>query len=356
MPIKIYIISLQIFSVFLFPILFSSPKIEEDITIYKVEGSLTEFTKSQLITIFIKSSDSIDSKDISQLELLKGGVSYHPKIECFEASNYSDINAVNCYLDLTKISFGKYKIKSFIYKNIHKSSDIAIEIEEIVDKKISENFLTSFYEEIKEFQENQNFALVFDTNIKVPSRLQRMKIVNEKNKKYSIGIRCSKNDHSIVSLNCLADFPLNIGKYQIIDFLFYNGENDFEFINTKENIYIDIKEDILQLKRVYGEAHNEKFNIMGLKFQDIVYIKYFSKFFLRNTQTSEDYEIDYKFENAITHSSADEKIIFDFSNIPLGEYYLNFVYKSHEHINNVVINIKQVEKIDIYYDDEGIEN
>ena len=51
---------------------------------------------------------------------------------------------------------------------------------------------------------------------------------------------------------------------------------------------------------------------MGLKFQDIVYIKYFSKFFLANNQINENYEIGYKFENEITHSSADEKIIFDF--------------------------------------------
>ena len=43
-----------------------------------------------------------------------------------------------------------------------------------------------------------------------------MKLVNGQNKKYSIEIRCSKDDHSIVSLNCIANFPLNIGKYQII--------------------------------------------------------------------------------------------------------------------------------------------
>ena len=356
MSIKIFIICLQVISITLNSRFLSLSQLQEDISLYKVEGNLAEYNKSQLITLFIKSFELIDPKDISYLELFKGGVSYSPNIECFEASISSDINEINCHLDLSKLTFGKYKIKNFIYKNEKKASDVLIQIKEVSTKKISEMVLTSFIGEIKEFQENQKFILIFDKTIQVPSRLQRMKIVNEENKKYSIEIRCNKDDHSIVSLNCIGDFPINVGKYHIIDILFYNGENDFEFINTKITFDIDVKEDILQLKRVYGEAYNEKVNIMGLKFQDVVYIKYFSRFFLRDARTSKDYDIDYKFQNDISHSSLDEKIIFDFSKIPLGKYYVNFVYKRHEHITNIDINIKQTEKIDICYDDEGIDN
>lgn len=360
MSIKTFIFFLSLLSAFLLPIPFSFQKNEGDLILFKVEGELTEYSKSQLITIYINyssSADSVDAKELTQLELFKGGNSYNPKTECFETHTSLNINLVKCYLDLSKISFGKYKIKSFTYKNEQKSSDVTFEIEEITDKKKSEMNLTYFSGEIKEFQENQNFILAFDKTIQVPSRLRRMKIVNEQNKKYSIDIRCSKDDHSTISLNCIGDFPLEPGKYKVIDILFYNGENDFEFINIKKFLTFDVKEDILQLKRVYGEAHNEKFNIMGLIFQDVVYIKYFSKFFIRNKQTNKDYEIDYKFESSITHASADEKIIFDFTNIPTGEYYVNFIYKRHKHINSVVINIKQKENIDsICYDDEGIEN
>ena len=354
MAFKIILIYLQLFSI----LTLSFQKFQEnvdDITIYKVIGNLTEYSKSQFITLFINSSNPIDGKDVGQLELYKGGFTYKPNIDCFETSTFLDTNTVNCYLDLTKISFGIYKIKSFTYNNEKKPADVTFEIKEIGDKKDSEIHLTSFYGEIREFQENQHFELVFDKNIQVPSRLQRMKIINNQNKKYSINIRCSKDDHSTVSLNCIGDYPLNFGKYQIEDILFYNGENNFEFIQVGKNIVFEIKEDILQLKRVYGEAHNETFNLMGLIFQDIVYTKYFSKFFLRNVQTNKDYEINFKFVSE-TSITADQKIMFDFSGIPLGEYYVNFVYKRHEHINDAIINIKQLKKIDISYDDEGINN
>ena len=353
---KLFLIFLQEVSVFLFSNLLSYPLFEEDIKLFKVEGSFTEYLKSQFLKIFIKSSEPINSKSISQLEFFKGGVLYKASIDCFKNTISSDINELDCYIDFTKISFGKYKIKSFTYKSETKSSDVIVEIGEVSNKKISEMNLSYFNGEIREFQENQNFMLVFNTNIQTPSRLQRMKLINEQNKKYSIGLRCSRDDHSSVSVNCIGDFPLNPGKYQIFDILYYNGENDFEFINTKENLFFDVKEDILQLKRVYGEAHKEKVNIMGLIFKDTVTIKYFSRFFLRNTQTNQDYEIDYKFQNDKAHTSTDEKIVFDFSNIPIGKYYVNFEYKLHEHINTAVINILEIEKIDICYDDEGIDN
>ena len=356
MSFKLFLVSLQIISVFLYQNFLSYPKFDEDMILLKVDESFIEYLKSQHITIYIKSSEEIDNKEISQLELFKGGVSYKANIESCKNIIPTDIKVIDCYIDFSKISFGKYKIKSFTYKSQIKSCNAIIEIGEVNNKKISEMHITSFYGDIKEFQENKNFALTFNKNIQTPSRLQRMKLVNEKNKKYSIGIRCSRDDHSSISLNCIGDFPLSAGKYQIVDILYYNGENDFEFINSKEDLSFDVKEDILQLKRVYGEAHNEKFNIMGLIFKDTVTIKYFSKFFIRNTQTNKDYDIDYKFQNDITHTSADEKIIFNFSNIPIGEYYVNFVYKQHEHINNAVINILETEKKDICYDDEGIDN
>ena len=357
MSAKIYLFYLQVISMFFYSKSLSLQKMEEEeIFLYKIEGNFIEFNKSQLITLFIKSYDKIDPEDITELELFKGGITYNPTIECFEASISSDINKINCHINFNKISFGKYKINSITYKNGKKPSDITFEVKEVSNKKISEMILTSFNGEIKEFQEYQKFSLIFDKKIQVPSRLQRMKIINDENKKYSIELRCNKDDYSIISLNCFGDFPLNIGKYRIIDILFYNEKNDFEFINTKDTIAFDVKEDILLLKRVYGEAYKEKFNLVGLKFQDIVYIKYFSKFFIRNIATKQDYDIDYKFENDLSHSSSDEKIIFDFKDIPIGRYYINFIYKRHEHINNIIINIKEPQKIDICYDDEGIDN
>ena len=55
-------------------------------------------------------------------------------------------------------------------------------------------------------------------------------------KKFSINLYCNSEEYSSTSLNCVYDFFLKIGKYQIINLLYYNDDY-YEVINTNKNFF-----------------------------------------------------------------------------------------------------------------------
>lgn len=339
-----------IFLLFLFFTSISNYVNSEDIKIEEAFGNLKEYNKEQIISF--KISPSIDPNELSNIEITKDKEKFQLKTTCFLDNQYSEEDLIKCYLDLSKISFGTYKVINFNYKNIKYSTNILFEIYEDESQGTLDIQLTGISEDLREYQESQNFELFFSKSIKQPSRIIRMKYINQNNKKYSVPIRCSRIEYSTVSYSCLGDFHNKVGKYKILNILYYNETNEYVNINTNKDLYFNIKEDILELKRVYGEAHNEKFNILGLIFKNNAYRKYFSQFFLRSVKENKDFNVDFKFVNTYNGGSSDEKIMIDLSKIPLGEYYVNFIYKRHVHINTAVINIEQVENIDISYDDD----
>ena len=321
----------------------------EDIKIIKAFGDLKEYNKNQIISLEI--SPLIEPEELTNIEIVKGTEQFQLKTSCFQDTENPE-KIINCIIDLNKVPFGEYKIVDFNYNNIKYISDAIVEIYEDEDRGTLDIQLTGISGELKEYQESQKFELFFSQTIQQPSRIIRMKYINEKNKKYSVKLACSRIEYSSVSYSCIGDFHNKVGKYQILSLLYYNEQNEYVNINTYKTLDFNIKEDILELKRVYGEAHNEKFNILGLIFKDIAYRNYFSQFFLRSVKENKDYEIDFKFVNTYDGGSADEKVMVDLSNIPLGEYYFNFIYKRHVHINTATINIEQFEKKEISYDDD----
>jgi len=318
------------------------------ISIIGTYGNLIEYEKNQQLLFVI--SNEINADDFKYFELLKGDKIYSQNTKCIK-KNHLYLYVINCTLDLSNLSFGKYKLQSFYYKNAKYDSNKTIEIFENNFNIISDITLESFSGNIKEYQESQNFGLYFSDRIQTPSRLKRMKIINEKSKKFNINLACNQEEHSYIGIKCISDFPLKVGNYQIINLLYYNSNGVYEIINPSENITFLINEDVLTLKRVAGEPHNEKFNLLELIFKEECYSKYFSKFFLRNVNSNEDYNLDYKFVD-INKDRSVKSILFDLSEIPIGEYYVNFEYKRHIHINDATINIEEVKKDEYQYDDE----
>lgn len=330
-----------------FLFLFISNIQNKNIFINDIYGTLIEYEKNQLLTIVF--SDILEINELTKFELVKGLQTYTLSLECYNNLNLNNFT-INCNLDLTKISFGKYKLKNFYYKYIKINTNKTIEILENEYKKVSNIKLNDFSGNIKEYKESQYFNLYFSENLRIPSRLIRMKIVNDKNKKYSIKLYCNSEEHSSTSLKCFSDFFLKIGKYKIINLLYYNTDY-YEVINTSKNITFLIEKDILTLNSVSGEAHNEKFNLLYLKFKEETETKYFSKFLIKNVNTFKTYNLDYKFIDIINDKRI-TPIIIDFQNIPIGEYYINFEYKRHIQITDIKFDIKEVEKYKIFYDDE----
>ena len=328
-------------------ILFISNVQNNNIFINDIYGTLIEYEKNQLLTIVF--SDILEINELTKFELVKGLQTYTLSSDCYNDLNLNNFTII-CDLDLTKISFGKYKLKNFYYKNNKINTNKTIEILENEYNKVSNIKLNDFSGNIKEYKESQYFNLYFSENLRIPSRLIRMKIVNDKNKKYSIELYCNSEEHSSTSLICFSDFFLKIGKYKIINLLYYNTDY-YEVINTSKNITFLIEKDILTLKTVSGEAHNEKFNLLYLNFKEETETKYFSKFLIKNVNTFKTYNIDYKFIDIINDKRI-TSIIFDFLNIPIGEYYINFEYKRHIHLTDIKFEIKEVEKNEIFYEDE----
>jgi len=337
----------KLFYLNLFIFLSNSITQSNNIFIKEIYGTLKEYEKNQLLSIIF--SETIDINDLTYFEFVKGTETYSLKPDCYNNLNLNNY-LVNCDFNLKKLSFGNYKLKSFFYKNNKINSDKTIEILENEYKNVSNIKLNDFSGYIKEYKESQYFKLYFSENLRIPSRLIRMKIINEKNKKFSINLYCNSEEYSSTSLNCVYDFFLKIGKYQIINLLYYNDDY-YEVINTSKNLTFLINKDILTLKFISGEAHNEKFNLLNLRFKEDTDPKYFSKFFIRNVNNFKDYVLDYKFIDIIKDKTLNS-IIFDFNNIPIGEYYINFEYKRHIHINDIKFEIKEVEKNEVFYDDE----
>ena len=160
---------------------------------------------------------------------------------------------------------------------------------------------------------------------------------------------CKKVNNKI---ECHIDLFVRAGTYEIINLLYGN-----ELIKTKGKIFFNVKEDILGLRSVYNDIagqgiQNDKFNVLHFQFENIAYPKYFSSFLFKNVKTNKIYNVDYKFlyNNG---GSVSEECIFDFSTLPLGDYYISYIYKRKIQNTNKIIRIEQfkiIKESDLYPD------
>ena len=217
------------------------------------------------------------------------------------------------------------------------------------NKKFSEIKLSNVSSNIKEYHDYNSIEFHFDTDKIFIKDLKNFQFSDKNNKIYIIKLENCKEKNN--NIECHPNLFIRAGIYKII-YLSYGDQ----LIKTKGNIYFTVKEDILVLKEAYpytgSGIHNDKFNVLNFQFENIAYPKYFSSFLFRNERTNKIYNVDYKFlfNNG---GSVSEPCIFDFKNIPSGDYYISYIYKRRTENTNKKIRIEQFKKLnecDLYPD------
>jgi hypothetical protein len=212
-----------------------------------------------------------------------------------------------------------------IFTNKNKSNNVTIEIIE-GEKEItisSDIKLINVSSNIKEYHDcYRSFEFSFDKDL-ATYYLKNFKYSDEKKKIHTAKLEECKKINNIIK--CNTDLSIKSGTYKIINLLY----ND-KLIKTKGNIYFTVKEDIIPIERAFDYTgtgvHNDKFNILGLQFENIAYPKYFSAFLFTNSITHKIYNVDYKFMHS-NGGSVSQVCIFDFRKLPPGSYYISFIYK-----------------------------
>ena len=218
------------------------------------------------------------------------------------------------------------------------------------NKKHSDIKLINVSSDIKEYHDFYNsIEFIFDTDYIFIQNLKNFKFSDKNNKIYIIKLENCKEKNK--NIECRPNLFIRAGIYKIIN-LSYGDE----LIKTKGNIFFTVKEDILGLNEAYHYSssgiHNDKFNVLSLQFENIAYTKYFSSFLFKNAKTNKIYNVDYKFlfDNG---GSVSEPCIFDFKNLPPGDYYISFIYKRKIQNTNKRIRIEQtkiIKEYDLYPD------
>jgi len=218
------------------------------------------------------------------------------------------------------------------------------------NKKYSNIKLISVISNIKEYHNSYNsIEFNFDADYIFTQNLKILKFSDKYNKIYVTKLEnCREKNNNIV---CGTNLFIRAGTYKIIN-LSYSDE----LIKTKGNLFFNVKEDILELEEAYpytsSGIHNDKFNVVNFQFENIAYPKYFSSFLFKNVRTNKIYNVDYKFlfDNG---GSVSEPCIFDFKNLPPGEYYISYIYKKKIQNTNTKIKIepfKLMNECDLYHD------
>lgn len=323
---------------------------KDSITIDKAIGSLTEYEKEQIIILSIIPPIDIIPINFTKLEFKKGSKSYELPTKCNKAQKYALSTSVTCTLDLTNIFVGIYQIASFEYKNKTYQSNALIKVNENKNKIISDIKLIDFISpNNREYSSTTaQFELYFD-GVVYPSKFNNMIIESEEEQlrfKINLG-NCAEIDTK--SVKCYAKFLMKAGKYKIIN-IFYSQE----FIMPEKDIFITLVEDIVDIEKVYnkfggGLICNDQYNPVNVRFKNYVQGVYFSKFYFKNIKTNIIYELNNsKFKAFFSpwNGGYEIDLLFDFHELPIGKYYINFIYKRRMTYTNAIIEVKECKHID----------
>ena len=353
--------NMQFIFFLLFNILFvytsESNELESHSTIklIKAEGELKEYQRRQLITLSIESSLKIVSKNLTDLIFIKDGKNYKIKTKCFEANNNKHFETlVKCELDLVDLSHGIYIINAFKYRNKIYSSKVKIEILK-EEKKISNIKLINLgKQQIIEYRSGQTIELIFDNEVNYEN-INYIKIQSDSGKHFNIDTKCYFYDNKI---KCGAGFFVKGGKYKII-YVSY-GE---EIITSKEDLFLDIKENIIHLQQAYNDfgapISNSRHSMIHFSFDENCEndYGYFTEFSFTNVRTGKTYySYDLRRVFGSTGYSNSERFIFDFHKIPPGDYYINYIYKLRSYHTKVILRIEPVQIVDLskIYQDQDL--
>jgi hypothetical protein len=215
------------------------------------------------------------------------------------------------------------------------------------DKKISNIKLINIVDNyIYEYRKWQTLKLNFDKEVEV-DKLNFIEIISNTEKRYKIIIKCYIYNNE---LSCSSDISVKGGKYKI-NYVSYGDE----IIKTKDELFLNIKDNIINLQSVYncygGSITNSRHNIICVSFDENCEndYGYFTEFSFTNVKTHKTYySYDYRrVHDGATGYSSSEQFIFDFHEFEPGDYYINYVYKLRRYNTKFKINIEPLKPVDL---------
>lgn len=133
------------------------------------------------------------------------------------------------------------------------------------------------------------------------------------------------------------------GKYKIISIGKYILKNKND---KNKEFYVELLEDIQNLIKVEGEFYNEKEQKLILHFTNNTLVKgnYFTDMYLEDIKTGKIYDPKFEKLNIAEYDRIIKiNVILNFSKIPAGTYYLNYIYKKRKYEKVKAITIKERE-------------
>ena len=341
-----------------------------DIKILNVSGELYEYKKGQILNAYINLKKNLFvAEEIRNITLssLNRSKLYMLNTECHYKNYTFNANATSiyCYLDLTKVPKGEYLINTFVYQNNiinDRKTLLTIKSEEKKENKTEIPKLIYVYSSAYEYMDLQNISLYFNT-YNFNHTLINSITIYKNSTPFSLSLNCLFRDYNN-SAFCLADFKnISSGKYNIMYFIYNNT-----FVNVSEKLNLDVYkkdkpiEDDIKLIGIYGDAYINTTSLLNLKFNKYVNVNYFSRFYLTDIKPylSYAYYLNFTFYKSGYYSSVD--CLFDFQNIPVGSYLLNFIYQNKTYPTNITLAVKGKEIItendllDVYSNFKGKTN
>jgi hypothetical protein len=310
-----------------------------NVKILNAYGFIYEFKNNQKLHLIAK--DTINSSEINNITLSSKNDSkiYKPKTICHPKDDYFDYLNENktyfyCILDLTNIKRGNYSLEYFYYKNIKiNDGNTLIEIKE-KKKEVIEliQVNTKGFEHIA----NQNVILTFRNNDTNYSKITGLDIENNKSYLY-IPIKCPEKGFKNNSVLCLANFTYAESARYYMKYIVYYAIP----VNVEENVSFYINRH-LKLLKITGEANTNDTSSFNLIFNKKVNTSLFSDFYLTDTKLNTSiYHINFKFNASFYNSSI--FCLFNFKRIPIGTYYLNYIYKNKKYMTNITLTVEEKE-------------
>ena len=310
-----------------------------NIKILNAYGFIYEFKNNQKLHLIV--NGTINSSEINNITLVSKNDSkvYKPETNCFPRDDYYDYLKDNktyfyCTLDLTCIKRGNYSIEYYYYKN-RKINDGNISIE-IIEKKKEIIELIEVNTKGFEHVANQNITLTFRNNDTNYSKVTGLDIESDKLYLY-IPLKCPDKGMKNNSVLCLANFTYaESAKYYMKYIVYYHQP-----LNVEDNVSFYINRH-LKLLNITGEANPNDTSSFNLLFNKKVNSSLFSDFYLTDSKLNTSiYHINFKFNESFYNSSI--YCLFNFKRIPIGTYYINYIYKNKKYVTNITLTVEEKE-------------
>jgi hypothetical protein len=337
---------------------------KKNLKINKIIGEFKEgIIDDQKVFILFKTKKIPQSEGISSFTIKKKDpeydIVYEFKTNCVQTDILlDDLISVKCditYRDKewdSRISYnhshyvlgGNYDIINLRYfdEDIKQNSLLYIKED---DTKKEEKFIKDVNPKAIEGSE---IGIYFDNDDCIPDGFIVLEDKNKIKRKFKASTMCQdywfNNLYYQYQTFSLREF-IHPGKYKIISIGNYNlkKKND----KTKE-FYIEILEDIQKLIKIEGETYNEKGVELTLHFTNNTLLKGndFTAMYLEDIKTGKIYDPKFEKLNIGNYDETIIKVILNFRNIPVGTYFLNYIYKKRKYEKIITITIKERESAD----------